>query len=311
MLRRFLTARPVLSIGILLVLCAVVFYVVENWRGRRAWESWRAAAEKRGVKLLITDFIPAEIPDAENFAAIPLIRDLFAKRPSWKSAPNPFRLPLDAKNNTARPKLQNDIEERRFDAAAWQDFFLKTKLLTEKSDSAAADILHALEQYAPAMQQIRDAALRPRCRFPARWADGWAAGLPHLTCLQALSTHLTLRMNASLALGRSADALAEFRLGIRVHDALASEPCLIAALVRISILAQMESAVWGGLDAGQWSDADLAAIENLLATLHLGDDCRFAFATERGFANTGLLKLAGQSSSEIFEAIGGRFGSTG
>lgn len=307
MLRRFVTTRPLVSIGILLVLCAVVFYVEENWRGRRAWESYRAAAEKRGVKLFITDFIPAEIPDAENFAAIPIIRDLFVKIPPGESAPNPFRLPLDFKNTTARPKLQNDIEERRFDAAAWQDFCLKAKLLTEKTDSATSDILRALEQYAPAMQQIRDAALRPRCRFPTRWDEGLGVALPHLSCLQGLSTHLSLRINASLALGRSADALAEFRLGIRVHDALVSEPCLLAALVRISILAQMESAVWGGLDAGQWSDAELAAIENLLAALHLGDDCRFGFATERGFANTGLLKLAGQSSSEIYEATGGSF----
>ena len=309
MLRRLLTGKTFIIAGIVLALLTVAFYTVENWRGRRAWEVWRAAAEKRGTKLFLTDFVAPEIPDSENFAAIPLFRDVFAKLPSGEVAPNPFRLYVDSHDTTKLPKPPNDIEARRFDAAGWQEFFLKTKGLAEKTDSAASDILRALAKYEPAMQQVRDASLRPRCKFPTNWEDGAAVRLPHLSCVQALGTHLALRMNASLALGRNADALAEFRLGMRLHAALSSEPCLIAGLIRISILGRLEGAVWDGLAAGQWGDAELAAIESQLASLRFGDDFRFAFASERGLLNTFLLKLVTGSSTEIYEATGAAFSS--
>ena len=113
MLRRLLSRKTLIRTGIVLAVLAVlvaIFYAEENWRGCRAWEDYRAAAEKRGVRLFLKDFIPADIPDAENYAVIPVIRDLFVKQKDGDDAPNPLGLPTSLAKMPAPP---NDIKGRR------------------------------------------------------------------------------------------------------------------------------------------------------------------------------------------------------
>ena len=136
MLRRIFSLKFLVWTLVILTALFLAFVVEENWRGKRAWERYRAAAEKRGVKLFLKDFIQPDIPDEENYAAIPVIRALFVKPKEGEELPRPFSLPI----GESQPKGPDDIKARRFDAAGWQEFFLKTKLLTEKSDSAGRDL---------------------------------------------------------------------------------------------------------------------------------------------------------------------------
>lgn len=294
MLRRIFTLKFLLWTGFVLAVLVLTFITEENWRGRRAWETYRAAAEKRGVKLFLEDFIQPDIPDAENYAAIPLIRDLFAKPKDGETPPSPFKLPVGKV-----PDPSNDLKSRRFDVTGWQQFLLKTELLAEKSDSAARDILHALEKYEPALQQLRDASSRPKCKFPTHWENGVATQLPHLTFCLAATKLFCIRAQAHLALGESLSALAELRNALRLHRAFGSELSVIAGLVRMSSLATIEYSVWDGLAGRQWTDEDLAALEKHFSELRIGEDWRFAFASERGFVNACLLKQVGQSPAEL------------
>ena len=301
MLRRICRKKTLIWTGIVFAILAVlvlIFIAEENWRGRRAWETYRAAAEKRGVKLFLKDFIPPDMPDAENYAAIPLIRDLFAKPKEGETPPNPFKLPV-----AKLPDPPNDIKGRRFDLAGWQEYFLKTKLLTEKTDSAANDILRALEKYDPALQQLRDASVRPKCKFPTHWEDGAATQLPHLTFCQAATWLFCLRAQTHLALGSSSAALAELKHALRLERAYESELSLIAGLVRISSLGMIEYSVWDGLAGRRWADEELTALEKHFAELRLANDCRFVFATERGFGNAAFLDLAKNGYGKILDQM--------
>ncbi len=103
---------------------------------------------------------------------------------------------------------------------------------------------------------------------------------------------LILKAEAHLKLGNSPAALGEIEQGFRLHTALSSELSLIAGLTRLSHLGMLENCIWDGLAAGQWHDEELTAIENHFADLRLVNDCRFAFASERGFANAAGLELA-------------------
>ncbi len=259
MVRRLLSKKTLILTGIVLVLAVVIFYTEENWRGRRAWENYRAAAEKRGAKLFLKDFIPADIPDSENYAAVPVFRDLFIKRTDCPDPRATFVLPRlsDEKN----PALPDDIKGRRFDVDGWQEFFVKTKLIQEKTESAAGDILRALRKYEPALQQLRDASPRPKCKFQTHWEDGAGAHLPHLVAALHAVRLFTMNAQAHLGIGSSPAARAEVEQAFRIHTALSSEPSLIAGLVRISILAVIERVVWDGLAGGQWPDEDLHAID--------------------------------------------------
>jgi hypothetical protein len=98
-------------------------------------------------------------------------------------------------------------------------------------------------------------------------------------------------MEAHLGLGESAAAHADFRDGLALYRVLRGEPVLISGLVRISILAALENAVWDGLAAGAWAEPELRALAADFAALRLIEDWRFAIASERAGANTSLENL--------------------
>lgn len=53
-----------------------LFYAVENWRGQRAWERYRLAAEAEGQSFNYEDYVPPPVPDEENLALAPIFRPL-------------------------------------------------------------------------------------------------------------------------------------------------------------------------------------------------------------------------------------------
>jgi hypothetical protein len=275
------------------VILALIIW--ENWRGRRAWNAYRTAAEARGERLFLREYVAADLPDSENYAAVPVIRDLFAKRDSGQSPPNAFALPTSKSGKT--PPAPDILKGKHLNLAEWQTFFVETELLPAKSDSAARDILLALEKFEPALQQLRDASTRSGCKFPTKWEDGFAVLLPHVSPLRSAGILFSLRMSALLALGDCAAAYAEFRQALRLYTALRPEPWLISGLVRVAILSRLEAAVWDGLAAGQWSEPELLALEKDFAGLHLLEDCRFAISTERGAINQELLRFATAGAS--------------
>lgn len=281
--RRPLIIRLLLGLTIFALLLPVLIpclYLVEKYRGRAAWRAYETEAKARGVKLDFADFIPPKIPDAENFASIPIFDAAFRAADAKEEVPNPFKLP-----GGQIPKFSDPVKQERIDLAAWQKYFVETKLLPAAGDNAAADVLKALEKFDAPLAQLREAAARPHCRFPVHWEKGPAAQLPHLTILQSASKLLALRLSAHLALGESAAACEDFRDGLGLASAVRAEPTLVAGLVRITNLGTMLNAVWTGLAHRQWADPELRRMEVDLATLDWLKDYTFAVASERGGFN--------------------------
>ena len=279
--RRFLV-RAVFIVACLATLIVALF-IEEKIRGRAAWRAYETEARARGVKLDFADYIPPAIPDAENFASIPLFDDAFRASDTNQPIPNP--LSLVALPDNKLPKFDAPQKQERIDLAAWQEFFVKARLLPAAGDNAAADVLKALDTFAAPLAQLREAGTRPHCRFPVRWEKGFAATLPHLGILQSASKLYALRLSARLALGDSAAAYEDFRDGLRLVTATTAEPSLIAGLVRISLAGIMENAVWGGLAGHQWAEPELRKIEADLAGLDWLRDYLFAMSSERGGMN--------------------------
>lgn len=286
MLPRIFSLKFLLWTAAVLTALVLIFIAEENWRGRRAWENYRTAAEKRGVKLFLKDFIQPDIADSENYAAIPLVRDMFAKKANDESRSDPLALP-----RKGQPKGVDLFGDRTSNLDAWQAFFVENELVEGKSGDPARDVLRGLEKFEPALQQLRDASARPRCKFPTRWEDGFGTALPHMSPLMSAARLFTLRMDAHLALGDVQAARGELHHLLRLHDALGTEPSLIGRLVRVSLLGNMATAVRKGLAARQWTEADLLAIERDLGSLHPLDDYRFAVSTERGTINLELQRI--------------------
>lgn len=306
-LRKF-TTLAAFALALLATLI-VGFYVVEKQRGRALWQRYEAEARVRGVKLMLADYVPPPVPDAKNFAVIPLFEEAFRAQAAGHAAPNPFALPRLAgaqqprKSPPPPPPLGQPEKARVVDLAAWQRFFVETKALPAATDNAAADVMKALERYAEPLEQLRAAGARPACRFPVRWEDGIHAALPHLSMLRDAAKIYALRCAAHLALGDSAAAYEDFRGVLRLYTATAQEPSLIAGLARVAILTTAENAVWTGLFGRQWADAELRRIGDDLAPLRLFADYRLGMSSERGFSNMIHEQLRGMSGAKIHELL--------
>jgi len=266
-----------------LLTLVVGFYVLERFRGRAAWNAYQAEARARGVKLDFADFVPPKVPDAENFASIPVFAAAFEASDKRQEIPNPFKLP--SLQGRDLPKRSDPTKQAVIDLAGWQKYFVETKLLPAAGDAAATDVLQALDHFAAPLAQLHEAGARPRCSFPVHWEQKWGALLPHLQLLQDASKLYALRMSAHLASGESGAAYEDFRDSLRLTTAIREEPSFISGLVRIANTAVVLNAVWGGLAEHQWAEPELRRIETDLAALDWLKDYEIAMESERAAWN--------------------------
>ena len=165
---RFLASRKFWQRGAFALACLatliVAAYAMENYRGEKAWAHYRAEAEARGAKLDFKDFIPPPIPDKENFAAIPIYRELLSSDPAVRDRiKKAVALPQECARLTGPTQP---------DFASIRECLVKTSSLPNATDDPVGDVLRALEPYEPTLAQLRAAAARPRSRLDSEWEKG-------------------------------------------------------------------------------------------------------------------------------------------
>jgi hypothetical protein len=116
---RWRTASRLLFVGVCLATLVALFYAVENWRGRRAWEECRRGLEAKGEVIDWDAYIPAPVPEAQNIYKAPRIAEWFVKgslsqavsRPQAKpgSPSGPFNV-LPRKTAGAGPLLVAEVQ---------------------------------------------------------------------------------------------------------------------------------------------------------------------------------------------------------
>ncbi len=276
----------------------MIFYRVEAWRGERAWETYRKAAEARGVKLWLKDFVTPSIPDEQNYAAIPFFKLRFGSEEEAKAAAE--LLPQLTSTAVKRPSVGAISGAPSARIEEWRDYLVKLKLIPAPSENAARDIISAFEKI-PGLQQLRDAASRPQCRFPVQIEKGFAATLPHLGPIQQAGFYFHLDAEARIAAGDRAGALDDCMQIFRLSDAARTDPFLISLLVRISILEKAELLIRRGLVVGIWKEDDLAVLERRVAAQNLVGDYRIAMASERAGMTTEFERLARSTAASAGE----------
>ena len=279
-------------------------FVGANSAGRTAWERYSDDARARGVKMSLQEMLPARVPDAENFAAVPLFANLFSDDEAVrKKASDALGLNFLERGNEARHTAFSTATLCRL--ADWQVSFVKTGDLPAASADPAADVLRAIaHRFGPDLAELAEAERRPHAVFPVKWELGIAAMLPHIQQIQKAAKVHVLRLSAHLAQRDSTAAYAEFRGLLRLYRALEKEPTLISGLVRISVLQLAVSGVWEGVITGAWDPASLEKIQNDVADLDLLADALFAFSAERAFMNS-VLDSARSGNAPIDGTWGG------
>ena len=280
-------SHPLTSIFLGLVVFAAGMHLLANWRAEVRWQRYCAAARARGVKLTLAEFAPPEIPDAENFAKIPMLRAIFNG-----GVQRPMELPVV---NSGFPGFGSPQKGERLDWQKWQTFFKDAGYIAETTDSPPRDVLRALEHYAPQFKEWSEWRMRPRCRFPLDLNKGFALPMTHLSTFTDAAKIFALRMRAHLAEKDSAAAYMDFEDGSQCHRALEDEPTLISKLVQFSALVSLCNAVGEGLRDHAWAEPELRKIESELSTVHVWKNYRLGFASERGFSNWFYNEMAADS----------------
>jgi len=287
-----------------LVTLAAALVTEENWRGKHEWENFKRASEARGERFEWTAFAPTNVPDDQNFFRAPIVvgelnagqqegaegNASHGANPARRTTFNIYR--GDSKlwptngGNWQKGKLA-DLKE-------WQHYF-RTYAETPagqtngfpvaaKEGTPAADVLLALSIYDPALEELRQASLRPMARLPLNYDNGFeevGTLMPGLATEKRWAQFLQLRSLADLQADQGAAALEDVKLFLRLIDTLRSQPFLISHLVRIAMQAIALQPIYEGLAQHRWNDAQLADLEAALGEKDYLADFQFSMRGER------------------------------
>ncbi len=295
-LRRFFRSWWTRGFLLTLAFCAGSYFYNE-WKWERRWQAYVTEAHARGVKVYITEYLPAEpIPDAENFAATPLWKEVFAQDGQGPRAKKLASVKLDSK---LKKQPKGSQRPGQTDLAAWRASLAKVSGSAKSSESIsdAEAVLKALEFVEPEIAEIRDALLRPKVQFPTKWEDGYSVRLPHYSVVQAVGRILSLTVSVRIAAADTGGALRDFRTLMGLVEKLDREPSLIGALVELSVVELASSSVVDGINSSAWTPAQLQEIEAHFAGLNMIERFTFALNSERASTMTGM--------EQIMNTVGG------
>src|SRR5664279_5712592 len=212
--------RILMGMAVLATLVAI-FYTEENWRGKRAWEIYRRAAEVRGERFDVDSVVPPPVPDEQNAFFAPIVADALKWHGSGRTdgseaqdvdVVHQMNFNIWRGDSELYPKSYGYWQKGRLsDLKQWQHYFRdfagtpegKTNgfPVASQPQTPAADILLALSCFDPALKELRQAFQRPDARMPLdydRGFDGVGELLPYLATIKRCAQFLQLRILAEL-----------------------------------------------------------------------------------------------------------------
>lgn len=294
--RRFFSLRTlgiILIALVALVTLAALFYAEEDWRGKHAWNNYRREAEARGVMLDWQKFIPAAVPNDQNFAMTPFLAPLYDMNPRG-SKDGPFR----DKNAVSRAQdfAQKLLDKFELPRIGQMTDLQRQAVRVQKNSGSAPDpgkfanrsdaataVLQGFVEYQPVLDELHNAIQRRYSRFNVHYDDEDPAAilLPHLGVLRRVALVTEIKASAELQLRKTESAFDEVQFMFRLAESVHNEPIIISQLVRISILNMTRQIIWEGLATHQWTDAQLQSFQNNLEGMALIKDARWGLQCER------------------------------
>jgi hypothetical protein len=310
--------RWVVVSAMTLVTLIALFYAVENFRGRRAWEKYRKEAENRGAVFDFAAHVPPAVPDDQNAANIPLVHAWFDPRLRPKGDPTLW--PGLFKSAEEQIASDNDSSKRRLtDLVLWQralaaadgnpkpDRSLRRGSPTaEEQGKAATNVLAALQIYEPALEQMREAMKRPHMRYPVDYNTDmpFSILLPHLANLKGICSLLALRASANLVAQNSEAAFQDVLMALRLVESLEQDSFLITYVLRVACLQLATQPVWEGMMQHRWNEAQLKTLQERVGRLDFLRDLQRGLATERAAGVATIDWIKQRQSGARFRALG-------
>ncbi len=304
--------------AVLLTTLVVLFYPVENWRGRRAWQACRRELEAKGERLDFASLVPPPVPDELNFAKTPLLTNvgLYYKRladrntrGNWtvmSGQPNhPAWTHLTEFGRSGLPIIISSGAPQLTDFQAGLERLHKQGLVPDslETQEPAAAVLAYLEKILGAeMNELRAASRRHYGQFPVDTKDPFDGPIPNFVLARQLAQAIFLAATAELSLGHPEAAFTNLLVLHRLTDAVASHPMLVSAMVGVAIRGLEVQAFWEGWATRRWPPEQLTELQQLFAQPNLLRDFDRALRAERA-AQTQMLENSSPAKlEELFSA---------
>ncbi|MFT4640028.1 MAG: hypothetical protein ACI8T1_003353 [Verrucomicrobiales bacterium] len=264
--------------GILLglgMLGLVVGKLLEDARGKKAWDNYLAEQQARGAKVLWKDLIPPEIPDEENMAKYPgfdLVR-------------------MD----------ELELPNSGFRSFGWRAAQLwDLSVGFEKAERSANDafptsLIEFYQEKEELLKIIAEAAKRPRCRFDLEYAKGFEMSVPQLV-LRKVALSFTLRGLAHIP-DQPDRSAADLLTSLRLTRHLEAAPTLLVAMTQLNMTERNLQLLWEGLQTHAWSEAQLQDIQKELNLWNPAESYRQHLYEDRAAMLSFLEKLANGSTA--------------
>jgi hypothetical protein len=245
------------------VLGPVGFHFYLRWECAR----YRAELTSKGEKLKYQQIVGAPPLDAQNGA--PALRNVFAQLPTGSTS--------NLVGNV--PRTMTRVAPGRA-IVGWQQPDLWSDS-TPGETSSWVDMRQELERYAPVLREMRSALAHSAFDFNLNYAQGATLALPHLARLKRGSQ--MLKSSAMLHLHEQNLEAASHDLNalIAFPTVLEKEPLMISQFVRIAQVSIAIEATWEALQAGGWTDAQLAEMQKRWAAQEFMEPFLAALMMER------------------------------
>jgi len=276
---RFFWSLGFLKFVLWTVTIVVLLYAEEDWRGARAWAAAKAKWEAKGETFDYAKFIPPPVPDSENLGAVPLFQYSHDELPVFDKATEIF---TDTPPSVLPPTgdwmkgVLPDVAKMRDYVAVYYPKFIR-------GGAMPAYPLAQFDGLFPFEGQLKEeSAKRPFCRFDG----GYSYAPPDARPLRVLAAQITvskiITLHALLCLDQHRPdlALVDLKLNQKLALGAARDPTLIGSLVCIGLNSISGTAIYYGLVQHEWSDAQLAEIEEMSDQMNFLAMYQFAFRGE-------------------------------
>lgn len=281
-------------IGLALVALSLLEWSsVENWRARRAWQTYAATQKQHGRDLDWEACIPDSVPDSNNFALNPYLQPTLDFLPGTQElktpqSETPFMRTMAAAVALAKSKgidypptsptnrwwwqlgrtadMRVLLEDKvPFTALAGQ---LQTDERDWPEQVKAARLIREFQRphLDPMLDDLLTASRTMACRFPLRydWVPTWGISLNHLNTLKSLADQASRRAQARLALDEIPQAFADLQLVIYLGDTVRGEPFFVSDGVRLACRHYATQVIYDGLTRHQWTPENLQTLSTRL-----------------------------------------------
>lgn len=252
--------------------------------GYSAQQQWTAAQRRLADTHHTLDFmalVPPPVPDAENFYAIPPLKNIAVEdgkdEPEGAATDRRERLEdlkIDNKSSTATlPEDRSGMDHGlRWDAAAWATFYRDSKILPVPATTGnpGRDILLGMAAQQPLLDELKAGIDRKYSQTTPAWKDRpqpkllLAVPVLYLTPTQQAVRCLLLHARAAAAAGDTARAVDDICILVRLAEGHGHEPTFLHTLIATLFLTMAIDPAWAVLDQRTADDATLVRLEQCL-----------------------------------------------